>query len=126
MALELNPEIERQVLELAQAAGTTANDYVAGLLQAADPTASPDPATRVRELLHQWQQYDRTPTASPAPNDGALTPSEALFRQWEREDATLSAMSVPDRERNENRAGGILEMWLEKRSFTLRCAEPER
>src|SRR5579875_3209787 len=25
----------------------------------------------------------------------------------------LSAMSVPDRERNENRVGGILELWLE-------------
>jgi len=90
MSLELNPEVERQVLERAQAAGTTASDYVAGLLQAGAPIAAPDPAARMRGLLHQWQQDDCTPTAAPAPNDGTQTPSEALFRQWEREDATLT------------------------------------
>ena len=90
MALELNPEVERQVVERARAAGTTTNDYVAGLLQAASSNLEIDPVTRVRDLLRQWQQHDHTPTAAPAPNDGTLTPSEALFRQWEQEDAKLS------------------------------------
>ncbi|MGH2344774.1 MAG: hypothetical protein ACRDG4_06080, partial [Chloroflexota bacterium] len=31
-----------------------------------------------------------TPVTAPAPNDGTLTPSEALFRQWEQEDAKLT------------------------------------
>ena len=44
----------------------------------------------MRSLLRRWQQHDQTPTAAPAPNDGTLTPSEALFLQWEHEDATLS------------------------------------
>ena len=90
MALELSPEVERQVLERARAAGITADDYLARLLQAADPVAPPDPVAQVRSLLHQWQQLDHTPTAAPAPNDGTLSPSEALFRQWEREDAAMS------------------------------------
>jgi hypothetical protein len=90
MALELNPEVERQVLECAQAAGTPVSDYVAGLLQAAASTTSLYPAARIRGLLHQWQQFDHTPVAAPAPNAGTLTPSEALFRQWEQEDAKLT------------------------------------
>ncbi len=89
MSLELNPDVERQVLERAQAAGTTASDYIARLLQAAAPIASPDPAARVRGLLKEWQ-HDHTPTAAPAPHDGTLTPSEALSRQWEQEDANLT------------------------------------
>jgi hypothetical protein len=51
---------------------------------------SSNPADRVRALLIQWQLRDGTPTARPAPNDGSLTPSEALFRQWEEEDAMLT------------------------------------
>ncbi len=90
MSLELNPDVERQVVERARAAGTTVSDYIARLLQAAAPVAALDPAARVRSLLYQWQQQDHTPTAAPAPNDGTLTPSEALFRQWEQEDATLT------------------------------------
>ena len=35
MSLELNPEVEREVLERAQAAGPTASDYIARLRQAA-------------------------------------------------------------------------------------------
>jgi hypothetical protein len=88
--LDLHPDIERQILARAQAAGITANDYVARLLQAAAPGTAPDPVARVRRLLSEWQQHDHTPTATPAPIDGTLTPSEALFRQWEEEDAGLT------------------------------------
>jgi non-ribosomal peptide synthetase component F len=71
--------------------GTTANDYLARLLQeAGDPITAPNPVAHVRALLARWQQQDNTPTAAPAPNDGSLTPSEALFRAWEQEDARLT------------------------------------
>lgn len=90
MSLDLHPDIERQVLVRAAAAGISANDYIARLLEATTPTAESDPVARVRGLLHDWQQQDHTPSAAPAPNDGSLTPSEALFRQWEQEDASLT------------------------------------
>jgi hypothetical protein len=90
VSLDLQPDIERQVVACAQAAGVTANDYIARLLEAATPTAASDAVARVRGLLHDWQQQDHTSTAAPAPNDGSLTPSEALFRQWEQEDASLT------------------------------------
>jgi hypothetical protein len=90
VSLELNPEVERQVLERARAAGTTASDYIAQLLQAYTTIASPNPIARVHGLLNQWQFQDRSPTSAPAPNDGTFTASEALFRQWEREDANLT------------------------------------
>jgi hypothetical protein len=87
MSLDLNPEVESQVLERARAAGTTASEYIARLLRSDAPAPSPsDPIARVREL----RQQDDTPTALPPPNDGTMTPSEALFRQWEREDAALT------------------------------------
>jgi hypothetical protein len=53
MSLELNPEIERLLVERAHAAGTSASDYVARLLQVAAPTALPGPAARVRALLNE-------------------------------------------------------------------------
>jgi hypothetical protein len=90
MPLNLDPEMERQVLERAQDAGMNANDYIAGMLRATAPDRAPDPVARVRSLLSQWQRQDATPVAPPGPNDGTLTPSEALFRRWEQEDAGLS------------------------------------
>jgi hypothetical protein len=91
VSLELSPEIEREVLARAQAMGTTANEYLARLLrEARGPITAPTPVAHVRTLLAQWQQLDNTPTAAPAPNDGSLTPSEALFREWEQEDASLT------------------------------------
>ena len=42
MSLDLNPEVETQVLERARAAGTTASEYLAGLLRATPP---PPPST---------------------------------------------------------------------------------
>lgn len=92
MSLDLHPEVERQVVAAARAAGITPSDYVARLLVAADMPAA-DPVAHVRGVLRDWQQRDRTPSAPPVPNDGALTPSEALFRQWEREDAGLTEES---------------------------------
>jgi hypothetical protein len=81
MSLDLSPEVEREVLARAQAMGTTAIEYLARLLkEAAGPITAPSPVAHVRALLAQWQQQDHTPTAAPAPNDGSLTPSEALFR----------------------------------------------
>jgi hypothetical protein len=38
MSLDLNPEVESQVLERARAAGTTASEYIAGLLRRVTPT----------------------------------------------------------------------------------------
>ena len=90
MSLEIHPEVERQVLERAEVAGISASDYIARLLRGTVPSIVPAPAARVRDLLREWQHYDHTPTAAPAPDDGTHTPSEALFRQWEREDAALT------------------------------------
>ena len=90
MPLDLSPEVEHQVLARARAAGTTANDYIARLLQAAVPDTSADSLARIRSLLAEWQKQDNTPIALPAANEGALSASEALFRQWEQEDATLT------------------------------------
>lgn len=88
MSLDLHPDIERRMVARAQAAGISPSDYIARLLAAANPPVAPDPVAR--GLLRDWQQHDHTPTAAPAPSDGTLTPSEALFRQWEQEDATLT------------------------------------
>lgn len=90
MSLDLHPDIERQVLVRAQAAGVTPSDYVAGLLGAATPSGATDPVERVRELLQEWQRHDRIPTAPAPPGDGTMTPSKALFRQWEQEDAGMN------------------------------------
>jgi hypothetical protein len=90
MSLDLHPDVERLVMARAQAAGMSPSDYLARLLAAGISTAAPTPAERVHALLQEWQQADGTPTAMPAPNEGTLTPSEALFRQWEQEDAGLS------------------------------------
>jgi hypothetical protein len=90
MSLELNPEVERLLLERAGAAGTSASDYVARLLQVAPPADLPDSIVRVVAMLNEWQQRDHTPIAAPVPNDSGLTPSEALFRLWDREDANMT------------------------------------
>jgi hypothetical protein len=90
MSLDLHRDVERLVLARAQAAGITPSDYVARLLGAGTPSAPSTPVERVRFLLQEWQQEDHTPTAALPPNDGSLTPSEALFRQWEHEDARLT------------------------------------
>jgi hypothetical protein len=50
-----------------------------------------DSAEHVDDLISLWQHQDGTPVARPAPNDGTMTPSEALFRKWASEDALLTA-----------------------------------
>lgn len=86
--------------------GTTANEYSARLLEAAAPISAPDPVARVCSLLVQWQQQGNTPIAAPSPNDGTLTPSEALFREWEQDDATLTDEAARERIRTLRGASG--------------------
>ena len=58
--------------------------------RSAPPQDQRDRLAHARALIARWQQADNTPTAAPAPNDAAVTPSEALFKQWEREDEQLT------------------------------------
>jgi len=112
-------------------------DFLRALLLNEDPQAAGDrrPARAVPSInLQCWADLQRLADTlqtiarrlEAAPNAALLGERVDLQEALITTIDTLSAMSVPDRERNENRAGGILEMWLEKRSFTLRCAEPER
>lgn len=88
MSLELAPEVENTVREYAEAEGVSINDLIARTFP--PRTARRDPAEHVRNLLSQWQQQDGTRFAQPAPNDGAMTPSEALFQKWVEEDEQMS------------------------------------
>lgn len=88
MSLELPPELESTVREYAEAEGVSINDLIARHFP--PRMAKRDPVAHVKSLLAQWQQQDNTPTTLPAPNDGTLTPSEALFRKWDAEDALLT------------------------------------
>lgn len=51
-------------------------------------------AADVAALLSKWQREDNTPVAQPAPNDGTMTPSEALFHKWAAEDALLTPEEI--------------------------------
>lgn len=53
-----------------------------------------DPVARVESLIRQWQEQDQTPQAPLAPNDGTMTPTQALFKQWEEEDARMSPEEI--------------------------------
>lgn len=53
-------------------------------------------SSHVNALLHKWQHDDNTPVAQPAPNDGTMTASEALFKKWAAEDALLTPEEVEE------------------------------
>jgi hypothetical protein len=92
MSLELTPEAETILRQQAEREGVSIDELVMRTFtkrQSAQSAVSEAEQERVLALLRQWQ-HDTPPVASPAPNDGTLTPSEALFRQWEQEDAALT------------------------------------
>jgi len=86
----LAPETESRIQEYAIHEGINADEAINQLLRFVTSSAPRDPVAHVRNLLAQCQQQDGTPVAQPAPNDGSLTPSEALFRKWDAEDAQLN------------------------------------
>lgn len=89
MSLELAPEVERAVAERAAAEGISINELLSRYFRPAPPRPQTS-VERVKSLLTQWQHMDNTPVARPLPNDGSMTPSEALFQQWDHEDDSLS------------------------------------
>jgi hypothetical protein len=59
-------------------------------------TGPQNEVANVEALISEWQRQDNTPAGSPPPNDGTMTPSEALFRKWEAEDATLTTKQIEE------------------------------
>lgn len=93
MSLELPTEVENRVRQNAAQEGISAGEYISRLMQSRPDNfavSSNDPVARVNALIVKWQKADNTPVAPPAPNDGTMTPSEALFKQWERENAEMT------------------------------------
>jgi hypothetical protein len=92
MSLELKPETEDAVREYAEREGVSVDELLARTFAKKPPARSAVSASekeRAVALLRRWQQ-EMPAVAPPPPNDGSLTPSEALFRQWEQEDAALT------------------------------------
>lgn len=83
MSLDLSEHAASILEQEASRAGVSVDTLIERTF--APKTASVNQTERIKSLLNQWQRVDGTPTATPASNDGSMTPSEALFRQWEQE-----------------------------------------
>jgi hypothetical protein len=85
MSLDISPEVENLLEQEARRAGVSVDTLLTRTFAPQTEPPSVNSAKQIRDLLTAWQKADNTPIALPAPNDGSMTPSEALFQQWRQE-----------------------------------------
>lgn len=91
MTLNISPQLETRLVEMARQEGVGPGALVEKLLTEYRPAKeSPEqqPA-RVRALLAKSQEETRTVFPPPIPTRPGETQTQALFRQWSEEDALM-------------------------------------
>jgi len=85
MTLNLSPQLEARLVEVAKQEGVEPGALVEKLLTEYRPAKeSPEEQqARVRALLAKWQEETQTVTADPVS-------AHELFRQWDEEDALMT------------------------------------